>query len=542
MLRLFALAVLAAVVAHAYAQDTPPVPQFPDVYTVSGIFSIPYFNISEPVTCWTNVTGGQQRIDYYNGMDSYIYRFDLDRLWVTTPVVDRKKCATLPTDGLAPLSMFPPTPASAWSYEGQSKVNGVLCNAWKNVTTVLGYDNTYTLYAAAEDARPVRLEMLGYDFVFGSHPDLYVLDYLLYEPRNVNGAVFVQPSICPDNYTFNPSGGPSRHRRAAMLNRLTQRESSDLDRFRAFATHFTKEYGSSLEVLERFGNWRDAVDLIHLHNTYTASTYSLGMNHFGDWSHDEFISVMLPRKGVPEKNTATLSHDVSGQDLPSSVDWRDKGAVTMVKDQGACGSCWTFGTTGSLEGMYQIKTGRLVSLSEQQIVDCAWGYDFGQGPNMGCGGGFASGAFQWIIDNGGIATESSYPYLMQNAWCKDAIKDSRVRVRTYVNVTQGSEQALTDAVASAGPTAVAIDASHPSFRFYQSGVYYEPACKNGLDDLDHEVLAVGYGTEGGQDYFLVKNSWSTYWGDQGYIKMSRNRSNNCGIATQATYPKVAFRS
>merc|ERR1711879_789958 len=139
------------------------------------------------------------------------------------------------------------------------------------------------------------------------------------------------------------------------------------------------------------------------------------------------------------------------------------------------------------------------------------------------------------MTNGGISTESSYPYLMQNAWCHSN-EMSGVTVLSYVNVTSGSESDLTDAVATAGPIAVAIDASWPSFRFYQSGVYYEPSCKNGVDDLDHAVLAVGYGTEMGQDYYLVKNSWSTYWGDQGYIKMSRNRDNNCGIATQAVYP------
>jgi len=144
---------------------------------------------------------------------------------------------------------------------------------------------------------------------------------------------------------------------------------------------------------------------------------------------------------------------------------------------------------------------------------------------------------QWIINNGGIATESSYPYLSEDHFC-DASLTSGVTLKGYVNVTEGSEKALQDAVATMGPVAVAIDAAHPEFEFYSQGVYYNPKCNSSIDALDHEVLVVGYGTENGEDYWLVKNSWSTHWGDDGYIKMARNKGNNCGIATQPNYPIV----
>lgn len=144
---------------------------------------------------------------------------------------------------------------------------------------------------------------------------------------------------------------------------------------------------------------------------------------------------------------------------------------------------WSFGATGSIEGANFVTNRRLVSLSEQQVIGCAWGDRYGG--SAACDGGQSWGAFQWVIDNGGIATEQSYPYLMQDSYCVKGMQDSGVKVTGYVNVTMGSESALQEAVATAGPVSVAIDAAHPEFEFYSSGVYYNPQCKNGIADLDH---------------------------------------------------------
>jgi len=305
------------------------------------------------------------------------------------------------------------------------------------------------------------------------------------------------------------------------------------EEYRQFAIKFNREFDSIDEAEMRLAVFKTNSDYIDWFNEQDYS-FKLAINHFADMSEAEFRTKVMPTIPRPPNSGATYVHPPpkSPEDLPPYVNWRVKNAVTEVKDQGCCGSCWTFGTTGSLEGAWSIKTGNLISLSEQQIVDCSWPFMV-----QGCGGGYAANAFEYIMSNGGLGTEKSYPYLMQDGYCHQD-RSSGVTVSGYVNVTAYSESALQDAVATAGPVAVAIDAAFPMFRFYTSGVYYNPRCQSSLDDLDHEVLAVGYGKEDGQDYWLVKNSWSIFWGDRGYIKMARNRDNNCGIASDANYPLV----
>nr|AEM76722.1 cathepsin L-like proteinase [Triatoma brasiliensis] len=295
-----------------------------------------------------------------------------------------------------------------------------------------------------------------------------------------------------------------------------------------------KNYKNQFEEMFRRKIFMNNKKRIEAHNAKYEQgevSYKMKMNHFGDLMSHEIKALMNGFKMTPNTKREGKIYFPSNDKLPKSVDWRQKGAVTPVKDQGQCGSCWSFSATGSLEGQIFLKKGKLVSLSEQNLMDCSKEYG-----NNGCEGGLMDKAFQYVSDNKGIDTESSYPYEARDYACR--FKKDKVggTDKGYVDIPEGDEKALQNALATVGPISVAIDASHESFHFYSEGVYNEPYCSS--YDLDHGVLAVGYGTENGQDYWLVKNSWGPSWGESGYIKIARNHSNHCGIASMASYPIV----
>lgn len=298
-----------------------------------------------------------------------------------------------------------------------------------------------------------------------------------------------------------------------------------------------KVYADASEELVRKQVFAENLRQIEMHNFLYSKglkSYTLGVNKYADLENSEFVKLMngYKRSNSTESSvprTSYLSPNIPVA-LPDSVDWRNKNYVTPVKDQGQCGSCWAFSATGSLEGQHFRKTHTLVSLSEQNLVDCSRKYG-----NNGCEGGLMDSAFQYIKDNKGIDTESSYPYEAKDDKCRYNPANRGATDMGFVDIPNNDEEKLKEAVATVGPISVAIDANHLSFQLYKSGVYDEPDC---TDNLDHGVLAVGYGTMGGKDYWLVKNSWGLSWGDQGYIMMSRNKGNQCGIAAMASYPLV----
>jgi cathepsin L len=297
-----------------------------------------------------------------------------------------------------------------------------------------------------------------------------------------------------------------------------------------------KIYSSVEETLRR-ATWEDNLQKVQQHNLKAdlgVHTYYLGMNKFADLTVAEFSKMMNGYNatlGGPARLGRKMFKSDPNFQAPDSVDWRTKGYVTAIKDQGQCGSCWAFSSTGSLEGQHFKATGQLVSLSEQNLVDCSTK----QG-NQGCNGGLMDQAFEYIKENNGIDTETSYPYEARDNTCRFKAADVGATDTGFTDIKSKDESALQDAVASVGPISVAIDASHASFQLYKSGIYNEVFCSQ--TRLDHGVLAVGYGTDSGKDYWLVKNSWGTGWGDSGYIKMTRNKRNQCGIATAASYPTV----
>lgn len=308
----------------------------------------------------------------------------------------------------------------------------------------------------------------------------------------------------------------------------------------AWKNNFHIAYDTRTNEGQKRAVWERNYKMIEEHNQKArkgSKTFKMTMNKYGDLTTEEYKRL---QGALVNTKLRSYRATVSRKDLRDavskrkilSIDYRTLGHVTPVKDQGACGSCWAFSTTGAIEGQIFKKTGKLVSLSEQNLVDCSRAYG-----TYGCSGAWMADAYQYVLDNGGIESEANYPYTAQDDQpCFYDSRRSAAKITGFKFLPAGDEKALADAVATVGPITVTIDASNPSFQFYSSGIYDEPHCDG--NNLNHAVLLVGYGTEGGQDYWIIKNSWGTLWGENGYMKIIRNKNNACGIANYTLFPKV----
>ncbi|XP_074038120.1 procathepsin L [Leptinotarsa decemlineata] len=323
---------------------------------------------------------------------------------------------------------------------------------------------------------------------------------------------------------------------------VSSNEQKMQEEWNSFRTTFNKVYPTAEEEALRreiFFENRAKIDRLNDEYSQGRRSYVQRLNPFADLLLHEFTrafngynrSTSTPRVSIPQSTAFIPSANVI---FPKSVDWREVGAVTDVKYQGKCAACWAFAAAGALESHTFRKTGMLVNISAQNLIDCTEPYG-----NSGCSGGLMNPAFEYVRDNKGVDSEQSYPFEEKDGECRFRREFVVATCTGYVDIAENDEKGLEIAIATIGPVTAAIDAGQETFQFYSEGIYDDPACGNKPEQMNHAVLIVGYGQEpDGRKYWLIKNSYGPQWGMGGYFKMAKEAGNQCGIAIQASYPLV----
>mmetsp|Transcript_63347 Transcript_63347/g.177158 ORF Transcript_63347/g.177158 Transcript_63347/m.177158 type:complete len:668 (+) Transcript_63347:2-2005(+) len=556
-------------------------------------FHMPYMGFVEDIYVHSDEPRGLMRLSYYSGADVFLIN-TTGRSYELVPVAERESC--LVTQDVRHVELVVPdldlfvkkgthrevalldaNGVESTGFEFTLNLSSVTLSddgQWDHYQPVSGFEGVYKLFVnASAGGAPLNVSFIGHNaFFVQSHADHYQIIYkhFLLRPEGIDELNFMPPQGMYCQSYINPTGpfkqGPLTHNIAIAMPGM-RGDSARRSVVRDIWTHLRTGCGEDCserqrQALRRY-RWVQAANR-------RGGSYRLGSNHMLDWT-DQELGAVLGRRAVQLSATFTnacrvwmpkIEKNMSDhEDWPAQLDWRERGVVGPPRDQGTCGSCWAFATVGMLEGQVAKMYGSLIRLSEQHLLDCSWSYG-----NLACDGGSDWAAMSWALQrNGGqVATEASYGrYLSENGFCHfdmsrgirglDGVAvpppgaryfvDSGVEIESCwvlpgpnVGGEKGAIEVLTVALVVHGPISVSIEASRMDFYYYASGIYDNPACSSSEAASDHVVLAVGYGRGAlpGQTYWLLRNSWSSYWGEGGYVRVARE-GNICGVATTPAF-------
>ena len=449
-MHIFTIALL-PIVLGVFCTEAVQSPTFSNTYIVKGTLYIPYAEIREPFYAWYDGTSGSSRIDYYGGMvktfqlsHKGLYGSSIKIAPITTETISNQETC-LEVNGTTELKIQPQAivpDATGMECIGEEMINGLLHEKWRKVEEIGEKINKYTLWIRykkspriplLKEAIPARYEMKGFNSLLGSHYDHYYLDYDWYSSETPSSDIFEigENLTCvsfpgPGDkhiYTFNPMR-EFVHNYDAHVN----------EAFEDFKNAHKKEYASETDHMMRKEVFRQNLRFIHSINRANKG-YHLDVNYLVDRTELELKALRGKQYSKGYNGGQPFPYNVAEEyeSIPDSLDWRLYGAVTPVKDQSVCGSCWSFGTTGAVEGAYYMKYGKLVRLSQQALIDCSWGFG-----NNGCDGGEDFRSYQWIMKHGGLPTEDDYGgYLGQDGYCHVNNVTMTARISGFVNVTTG---------------------------------------------------------------------------------------------------------
>jgi len=559
MCRIASLLVLGAACAAAAG------PELPKEYSAVIQMKMPYLSLEMPLRVLTSAA--TQKIEYYNGLQvdvsnargTFKYAFNNSRrVCMYTPAQagptsgGESPAAAVRGEELAGRSFFPDL--SQYTYQGDELVGGIMCQKFAldvRHGSLGTMDDHISFYWDPILSKPVRWHMHSRHVTFGSHTDEYIMDYLSFQAGAPAEADLELPAGCQQPQAANVSIQIKSFLAAAGATRTVAQKGDAVPLL--FGT-FLRQYGKSYapgEHARRQAIFERNLKLVKQLNDRHAGRASFRGNQFLDMSPEEVMrfrggkakGASLSERRLPEHSQFVRVHEASAAaELPKNFDWRTArpGSVSPVKDQAMCGSCWTYGLTEPIESIQAIRTGRLVELSEQFVVDCTW-TNGTAGANSGCDGGNSDvGALEIIRKFGGvIPSAAAYgSYLSVDGFCKDTrLMEVGAKITGWVDVKKRDEPGLLQALVSQGPISVGIMVPEEML-FYDSGVLKVESCKHDEGQIDHAVVLTGFGTdEHGTDYYTIRNSWSTYWGDQGYIKVARGEQ-DCCISCEAGFPEL----